>query len=79
MKVRNDFLPTWICQDFEYAGINTKMFNSHSVWAASTSEDNTVGKFMANFFKSVNGPKNQRGKYSIIKRYFQKQLLLRFW
>ena len=73
--VKTCTLSRWICQVLKYAGINIKMFTSHSVRAASTSKAKTLGISLSQILKRVSGPRNQYGKNSIIKRYSQKQPL----
>ena len=61
-------LSRWICQVLKYAGINTKMFMSHSVRAASTRKLKHWVYLSAKFSKRVSGPKNQHGKNYIEKK-----------
>ena len=55
----------WICQVLKYAGINTKIFTSHSVRVTSILKAKTLLYLSARFSNRVNGPKNQQGKNSI--------------
>ena len=60
-----------ICQVLKYAGTNPTMFKSHSVRAASTSKDKTLGISLVKFSKRVRGSKNQHGKTSIKRDIFR--------
>ena len=59
--VKTCTLSGWIFQVLKCAGINTKMFKSHSVRAASISKAKTWVYLLVKFWKRVGGSKNQDG------------------
>ena len=62
-------LSMWICQVLKYAGINTKMFTSHSVRAASTSKAKTLGISLSQILK-----KGQWSKESTWQKFYNKEI-----
>ena len=67
--VKTCTLLRWICQVLEYAGINTKMFTSHSVRAASTSKAKTLGISLSQILK-----KGQWSKESTWQKFYNKEI-----
>ena len=67
--VKTCTLSRWICQVLKYAGINTKMFTSHSVRAASTSKAKTLGISLSQILK-----KGQWSKESTWQKFYNKEI-----
>ena len=65
---------------FLYMLVQTLQCLSHNLLGQLLLQKPKLGILPAKFSKRLSGPKNQHGKSSIIKRYFQKQPLFnRYW
>ena len=62
-------LSRWIFQVLKYAGINTKMFTSHPVRAASTSKAKALGTSLCQIFTKV-----QWSKESTWQKFYNKKI-----